>query len=99
VGIIAWIVLGLVAGFIAEKLLGGREKHGLIITILLGIAGALLAGWAASKLFNIDTNQGFFNTTTWLSAIVGSVVLLLIYHAINSNSSRSRRPLRRRVRR
>lgn len=95
-GIIAWIVLGLVAGFIAEKLLGGREKHGIIITILIGVAGALLAGWAASKFFHIDTNQGFFNTTTWLAAIAGSVVLLLIYHAITTSG---RRPLRRRVRR
>jgi uncharacterized membrane protein YeaQ/YmgE (transglycosylase-associated protein family) len=97
VGIIAWIVLGLVAGLIAEKLLGGREKHGIIITTLIGVAGALLAGWAASKYFHIDTNQGFFNTTTWLAAIVGSVVLLGIYRAITTNSSR--RPLRRRVRR
>jgi uncharacterized membrane protein YeaQ/YmgE (transglycosylase-associated protein family) len=94
-GIIAWIVLGLVAGLIAEKLIGGREQHGIIITVLLGVAGALLAGWLASKLFHIDTNQGFFNTTTWLAAIAGSVVLVLVYNAITS----SRRPQRRRVRR
>ena len=96
-GIIAWIVLGLVAGLVAEKLLGGKEKHGIIMTTLIGVAGALLAGWAASKFFHIDTNQGFFNTTTWLAAIVGSVVLVGIYHAITTNGSR--RPLRRRVRR
>lgn len=98
-GIIAWIVLGLVAGLIAEKLIGGRQKHGIIITTLIGIAGALLAGWAAAKFFNIDTSQGFFNITTWLAAIVGSVVLVGIYHAVTTNSNRSRRPLRRRVRR
>ena len=95
-GIIAWIVLGLIAGLIAEKLLGGRERHGVFITMLIGVGGALLAGWAASALFHIDTSQGFFNITTWVSAIVGSVVLLLIYNAITGGS---RRPLRRRSRR
>ena len=97
-GIIAWIVLGLVVGIISKTLLGGREKHGLIVTILIGVGGALLAGWAASAIFHIDTNQGFFNITTWISAIVGSVVVLLIYNAVTGKSG-GRRPLRRRARR
>jgi uncharacterized membrane protein YeaQ/YmgE (transglycosylase-associated protein family) len=53
-GIIAWIVLGLAAGIIAKWLLGGRAKHGVIVTILIGVAGALLGGWVASALFGID---------------------------------------------
>jgi uncharacterized membrane protein YeaQ/YmgE (transglycosylase-associated protein family) len=97
VGIIAWIVLGLVAGVIAKKLLGGREKHGIMITILLGVAGALLAGRAASKFFKHRHQPRLFNTITWLAAIAGSVVLLPMCHAITSKSGR--RPLRRRVRR
>jgi uncharacterized membrane protein YeaQ/YmgE (transglycosylase-associated protein family) len=96
VGIIAWIVLGLVAGVIAKSLLGGRAKHGIIVTILIGIAGALLGGWVASRFFHVDTTRGFFDISTWLTAIVGSVVLLLIYNAITNSS---RRPLRRRGRR
>jgi uncharacterized membrane protein YeaQ/YmgE (transglycosylase-associated protein family) len=96
VSIIAWIVLGLVAGVIAKSLLGGRAKHGIIVTILIGVAGALLGGWVASRFFHIDTTRGFFDISTWLTAIAGSIVLLLIYNAIiNSN----RRPLRRRGRR
>lgn len=87
--IIAWIVLGLIAGVIAKKLLGGRAKHGIIVTILIGIAGALLGGWAASKYFDIDTTGGFFDLSTWLIAIIGSVVLLGIYHAITNGSRRS----------
>jgi uncharacterized membrane protein YeaQ/YmgE (transglycosylase-associated protein family) len=98
VGIIAWIVLGLVVGIVAKKLLGGREKYGIVITILIGVAGALLAGWAASAMFHIDTNQGFFSITTWISAIVGAVLLLLIYNAVTGRSG-GRRPLRRRARR
>ena len=95
-GIIAWIVLGLVAGIIAKTLLGGREKHGIIVTILIGVAGALLAGWAASGVFHIDTNQGFFNLTTWIGAIVGAVVLLLVYNAVTGRSGGRRRPMGRR---
>jgi uncharacterized membrane protein YeaQ/YmgE (transglycosylase-associated protein family) len=88
-GIIAWMVLGLVAGVLAKSLLGGRAKHGVIATILIGIAGALLGGWAASKFFRVDTTGGFFDDSTWIIAIIGSVVLLLIFHAITSGSRRS----------
>jgi uncharacterized membrane protein YeaQ/YmgE (transglycosylase-associated protein family) len=51
-GIIAWIMLGLVAGIIAEKLLGGGRKKGIVIMTPIGVAGALLAGWAASTLLD-----------------------------------------------
>jgi len=87
--IIGWIVLGLIAGIIAKSLLGGRARHGVVVTILIGIAGALLGGWAATELFSIKATAGFFDLTTWLVAIAGSVVLLLIYYAI-TNGSRSR---------
>ena len=96
-GIIAWIVLGLVAGIIAKKLLGGRSQDGIVVTIAIGIAGALLGGWVASKYFDVDPTKGFFDVSTWLTAIAGSVVLLLIYQAITSGSLRPSR--RRRVRR
>ena len=95
-GIIAWIVLGLVVGIIAKAVAGGGRKTGIFVTTLIGIAGALLAGWAASAFFHIDTNQGFFDITTWISAIIGAVVLLVIYHAVTGSS---RRPARRRSRR
>lgn len=87
--VIGWIVLGLIAGIIAKSILGGRAQHGVIVTILIGIAGALLGGWAATEFFNIKATGGFFDLSTWLVAIAGSVVLLLIYYAI-TNASRSR---------
>src|SRR5689334_4988745 len=96
-GIIAWIVLGLIAGVIAKSLLGGRAQHGIIVTILIGIAGALLGGWAASKFFHIQASGGFFDLSTWIIAILGSVALLLIYHLITTSSFRPTR--RRRARR
>ena len=93
-GIIAWIVLGLVAGLIANMLIPGRRQQGLIITCLIGVAGALLGGWLATKLFHIHSLQGFFNLSTWLTAIVGAAILLLAYHLITSQSGRSGRSSR-----
>jgi uncharacterized membrane protein YeaQ/YmgE (transglycosylase-associated protein family) len=94
-GIIAWIVLGLGAGLLANILIPGRRSQGLIITCLIGIAGALLGGWLATKLFHVVTLHGFFNLSTWLTAIAGAAVLLLAYHAVTSRgSSRSVRSRR-----
>ena len=90
--IIAWIVLGLVAGLIANMLIPGRRQQGLILTCIIGIVGALLGGWIATKLFHIHTIHGFFNLSTWLTAITGAAILLLAYHLISGRSS-SRRGL------
>jgi uncharacterized membrane protein YeaQ/YmgE (transglycosylase-associated protein family) len=99
-GIIAWIVLGLGAGLLANMLIPGRRSNGLIITCLIGIAGALLGGWVATKLFHVVTLHGFFNLSTWLTAIAGAAVLLLAYHLVTSRSNgRSRSSGRSRSRR
>ena len=87
-GILAWIVLGLGSGLIANMFIPGRRSQGLIITCLIGIAGALLGGWLATKLFHIHSLQGFFNLSTWLTAIAGAAVLLLAYHLVTGRSSR-----------
>ena len=86
-GIIAWIVLGLAAGLLANMLIPGRRSQGLIITCVIGIAGALLGGWLATKLFHVVTLHGFFNLSTWLTAIAGAAVLLLAYHLLTSRTS------------
>jgi uncharacterized membrane protein YeaQ/YmgE (transglycosylase-associated protein family) len=89
-GIIAWIVLGLGAGLLANMLIPGRRSQGLILTCVIGIVGALLGGWLATKLFHVTTLHGFFNLSTWLTAIVGAAILLLAYHLITSrNTGRS----------
>jgi len=89
-GIIAWIILGLVAGLLANMLIPGKRSQGLILTCLIGIAGALGGGWVATKLFHVHTLHGFFNLSTWLTAIVGAAVLLLVFHLLTRNSSSSR---------
>jgi uncharacterized membrane protein YeaQ/YmgE (transglycosylase-associated protein family) len=98
-GIIAWIVLGLVAGLLANMLIPGRRSQGLILTCVIGVVGALAGGWVATRVFHTHTLHGFFNLSTWLTAIVGAAVLLLIFHLISgrsSSSSRSRRSTRSR---
>jgi len=82
-GIIAWIVLGLGAGLLANMLIPGKRSQGLILTCLIGIAGALLGGWAATRFFHLHhALQGFFNVSTWITAIAGAAVLLLAYHLV-----------------
>jgi uncharacterized membrane protein YeaQ/YmgE (transglycosylase-associated protein family) len=80
-GIIAWIIIGGLAGGLAKLLMPGRDPGGCIITILLGIAGALLAGWIGHAIgwYRTDEGAGF------LAAIVGAFVLLLIYRLIVRN--------------
>lgn len=87
-GIIAWIVLGLVVGLIADRIMD--SPHGLIVTTLVGIAGALLGGWLAEKIFHVDNIRGFFNLSTWLTALVGAIVLLGVLQLVTG----SRRGLR-----
>ncbi|MGN9837191.1 GlsB/YeaQ/YmgE family stress response membrane protein [Nonomuraea sp. H19] len=82
-GIIAWIILGLVAGLIARMLVPGKDSQGLIITLVLGIAGALLGGFVATEVFHVSGIQGFFHLSTWICAIAGAAVLLLAYNLIN----------------
>ena len=96
-GIIAWIILGLGAGLLANMLVPGRRSQGLILTCLIGVAGALAGGWAATQLFHVHTLHGFFNLSTWLTAIVGAAILLLIFHLFSTrgHTSRGRRTSRR----
>lgn len=83
-GIIGWIVLGLLAGAIAKLILPGDDPGGFIVTTLIGIAGALLGGFIASALDIGDLDE-FFDIGTWLIAIAGSLLLLLIYRMVVGN--------------
>jgi uncharacterized membrane protein YeaQ/YmgE (transglycosylase-associated protein family) len=80
-GILGWIVLGLIAGAIAKLILPGRQGGGWIVTLLLGIVGALLGGWLGSVLFNVSLDE-FWSLQTWLLAIGGSIIVLLIWGLI-----------------
>jgi len=77
-GIIAFIILGLLAGIIAKAILPGDDPGGIIVTTLIGIAGALIGGFLAAALFDAHPLDEFFDISTWLTAIIGAIVLLLI---------------------
>jgi uncharacterized membrane protein YeaQ/YmgE (transglycosylase-associated protein family) len=77
-GFVAFLILGLIAGAIAKQLLPGAQGGGLLMTMLLGVVGALLGGWLGSVLFDVDLG-GFFEIRTWLIAIAGSILVLVIY--------------------
>ncbi len=82
-GILGWILLGLFAGTIARAIIPGRtEPGGCIGTTAVGILGALLGGFLATALDIGDGIEEFFDLSTWLFAIGGSVILLLIIRAV-----------------
>ena len=86
--IIAWIVLGLVAGALAKLLLPGRDPGGLIVTTLIGIAGSFVGGGIAAHFMHRSLTARFFDGPTWVSAIGGALVLLIAYRLLFGNSRR-----------
>lgn len=80
-GFLGWIVLGLLAGAIAKLIMPGDDPGGIIVTMLIGIVGAVIGGFLGSRIFGIGL-QSFWNLQTWIVAIVGSLILLLIYRLI-----------------
>jgi uncharacterized membrane protein YeaQ/YmgE (transglycosylase-associated protein family) len=81
-GILIWIVVGAIAGFVASKVLTGKGM-GLLWDIVAGILGAFLGGWLAG-LVGISVSPGTFTVGGLLSAFVGAVILLLIFRAVTS---------------
>jgi uncharacterized membrane protein YeaQ/YmgE (transglycosylase-associated protein family) len=87
-GIIAFIILGLLAGAIAKAILPGDDPGGYIVTAIIGVVGALLGGFLGKALFGVDSLDEFFDISTWLTAIVGSIILLLLYRLVAVRSRR-----------
>jgi uncharacterized membrane protein YeaQ/YmgE (transglycosylase-associated protein family) len=81
-GIIGWVLLGLLAGMIAKAFVSGDEGLGVILTTALGIAGALIGGFVATALGFGDPVDEFFDLSTWLAAVVGAIALLMAWRAI-----------------
>ncbi|ABX21047.1 GlsB/YeaQ/YmgE family stress response membrane protein [Salmonella enterica] len=83
-GIIAWIVFGLIAGVIAKLLMPGRDGGGFILTCILGIVGAVVGGWLAT-MFGIGGSISGFNLHSFLVAVVGAIVVLVIFRFLRRN--------------
>ena len=77
-GILSWIIFGLIAGVIAKLLMPGRDPGGCIITILIGIAGAVIGGWIGKTLWG-STGVTGFDLGSFGLAVLGAIILLAIY--------------------
>lgn len=89
-GIIAFIILGLLAGMIAKALMPGSDPGGFIVTAIIGVIGALLGGFLAGAIFDADPLDEFFDISTWLTAIIGAIIVLWIYRLVAGNRDRTR---------
>lgn len=83
-GIIAWIVFGLIAGVIAKLVMPGRDGGGFILTCILGIVGAVVGGWLAT-MFGIGGSISGFNLHSFLVAVVGAIVVLIVFRLLRRN--------------
>jgi uncharacterized membrane protein YeaQ/YmgE (transglycosylase-associated protein family) len=90
VGIIGWIILGLLAGALAKLILPGDQPGGFIVTTIVGVIGAVVAGFVAQALGFGDPIDEFFDISTWIAAIIGAIVLLLIWQWIANRGGRRR---------
>src|SRR6476660_10266767 len=87
-GIIGFLILGLIAGAIAKAILPGRQGGGWVVTMVLGVVGAILGGWIGSLIFGGGLGD-FFDLRTWLLSILGAVIVLLVYGAIAGRRTRA----------
>lgn len=82
-GIIGWIIIGAVAGILGKWIMPGKDPGGFIVTILLGIAGALLAGFIGQAVGFYSAGEG----AGWIGATVGAIVLLAIYRMVKGRTA------------
>ncbi|MCP1065466.1 GlsB/YeaQ/YmgE family stress response membrane protein [Serratia symbiotica] len=80
--VISWIILGLIAGILAKWIMPGRENSGFILTIILGIIGAVLGGYI-STIFGFGKVDGF-NFGSFMVVVIGAIVILYVYRKIRS---------------
>ncbi|MGM1017400.1 MAG: GlsB/YeaQ/YmgE family stress response membrane protein [Actinomycetota bacterium] len=88
-GFLGFLLLGLIAGAIAKLILPGKQGGGWLVTLLLGVVGALLGGWIGSAVFGVGVDN-FFEISSWLLAIGGSIIVLLIYGLIVGRGKKAR---------
>ncbi|PWF26205.1 GlsB/YeaQ/YmgE family stress response membrane protein [Ancrocorticia populi] len=79
-GFIAFLILGLIAGAIAKLILPGKQSGGWFATLILGVVGSMLGGWLGSVIFDAGLDE-FWSLQSWVLAIVGSIIVLVIYGA------------------
>jgi uncharacterized membrane protein YeaQ/YmgE (transglycosylase-associated protein family) len=84
-GILSWIIFGLIAGALAKFIMPGRDPGGIIVTILIGIAGAVVGGFIGSALGFGDVTG--FNFGSFIIAVLGAILLLIIYRMMTKRNA------------
>ena len=84
---LAFLLLGVLVGFIARALVPGRVGKGLIKALILGVAGALVGGWLSSAAFQVSLGT-FWDLRTWVISVAGSVLVLLVWGLVTGKSKR-----------
>jgi len=88
-GLIAWLVVGAIAGWVAGKLVPGDEGYGVLGTIIAGIVGAFVGGWLFALLTNKEDWLTGIDLTTILAAIVGAVIVVVVWQMVTGRRSRA----------
>ena len=81
-GFWAFLILGLIAGVIARIVIPGKQPGGFWVTLLLGVLGAMLGGWLGGLLFQVDIMAEFWSWESWLTSVIGAIIVILIAQAI-----------------
>ena len=87
-GIIAWLIFGGIAGWIASMIMGTDAQQGMLLNIIVGIVGAFIGGFVARLLGFGSESFEFFDIGSWITAILGAVILLFIVRAVTGRSRR-----------
>ena len=85
-GILSWIIVGLIAGALAKWIMPGKDPGGILVTMLIGIVGAIVGGFVVGLFVGGDTLTGI-NITTIVVATLGAILLLLVYRLVTNRSS------------
>lgn len=84
---ISWAIFGIIAGALAKWIMPGSDPGGFFVTMLIGIAGAILGGWVSSLIFHYNPSADNWSIEGFISAIVGALVILFIWKKIAGNSA------------
>ena len=89
--IIAWLILGAIAGYLAGFLVKGDESYGVIGHVVLGIVGALVGGFLASLLFNVsDPIQGALDISTIVVSVIGAIIAVVVFNLVTGRTRTGR---------
>lgn len=86
-GLISWIIFGLIAGAIAKLIMPGKDPGGFVVTVLIGIAGALIGGFVGRAFGVLEDTTHFWSPMDWLFSVLGGLIVLFIWKKIAASKS------------